>query len=222
MAQANKYGAAGKLLGGKRLGFRRGRRARKLRQGDFPTSQQLTAELKREQYRHRYVSVVRSTVGVLLCTTAAAILVAVLCLPVLRIYGSSMTPTVSEGNIVVCIKGAELEAGDICSFYYQSNVLVKRVIATAGDWVNIDGDGNVYVNGILLDEPYLAEGEKAYGTVSQTFPLQVPEGRIFVMGDHRATSVDSRTTEVGCIAEENLVGKIVFRIWPLREAGFLS
>lgn len=218
MGQANKYG--GKLLAGRRPGFRRRRPARKLKQGDFPTSAQLTAELKWEQYRHRYLSVVRSTVGVLLCTTAAAILVAVLCLPVLRIYGSSMTPTVKEGDIVVCIKGAELEAGDICSFYYQSNVLVKRVIATSGDWVNIDGDGNVYVNGELLDEPYLEE-EKAYGTVSQVFPLQVPEGRIFVMGDHRATSVDSRTTEVGCIAEENLVGKIVFRIWPLREAGFL-
>ncbi len=185
-----------------------------------PTVAQLKAELKREQYRRRYSNVLRSTIYTLIVVAAISVLTATLFLPILQIYGSSMEPTVSAGNIVVSVKGAELEQGDVISFYYQNTVLVKRVIAGAGDWVDIDEDGNVYVNGTLLEEPYLTE--KAYGEVTVTLPYQVPEGRIFVMGDHRSTSVDSRTTEVGCVAEENIVGKIVFRIWPLSQFGFVS
>lgn len=185
-----------------------------------PTSGQLEAELKREQYKHRYSTVLRSTVYTLIVVAAVAVLVATLFLPVLQIYGSSMEPTVSAGDIVVSVKGAELEPGDVISFYYQNSVLVKRVIATSGDWVDIDADGNVYVNGELLEEPYLTE--KAYGVVSIDLPYQVPEGRVFVMGDHRSTSVDSRTEEVGCVAEEYLIGKITFRIWPLNRFGFLE
>lgn len=218
MALQSKRRSAGKHTAQRR----RAKPEENRREGGFPTSPQLVEELKWEQYRHRYASVIRSTVGTILCTMAIAVLVAVLCLPVLRIYGTSMTPTVEEGDIVVCIKGADLKVGDVCAFYYQSNVLVKRVIAVAGDWVDLDTDGNVYVNGILLEEPYLKEGAKAYGTVTQTFPIQVPEGRIFVLGDHRSTSMDSRTTELGFIAEENLVGKIVFRVWPFGGIGFVN
>ena len=185
-----------------------------------PTSGQLETELKREQYRHRHSSVLRSTIYALVVVAAVAVLVATLFLPVLQIYGSSMEPTVSAGDIVVSVKGAELKQGDVISFYYQNSVLVKRVIATSGDWVDLDAEGNVYVNGELLDEPYLTE--KAYGVVTIDLPYQVPEGRVFVMGDHRSTSVDSRTTEVGCVAEEYLIGKITFRIWPLNQFGFLD
>lgn len=190
--------------------------------GDFPSSAQLEAELKRTQYKHRYTSVLRSTIYTLIVVAALSVLVATLFLPVLQIYGTSMTPTVTAGDIVVSIKGSDFEQGDLVSFYYQNSVLVKRVIATSGDWVDMDENGNVYVNGELLDEPYLEEGAKAYGTVTIDFPYQVEEGRIFVMGDHRSTSIDSRAEEIGSVAEEYIIGKIIFRIWPLTEIGSLG
>lgn len=186
----------------------------------FPTVEQLEEELKYERYRHRYSSVLRSTIYSLVVVAALSVLAATLFLPVLQIYGSSMEPTVTAGDIVVSVKGAELKPGDVLSFYYQNSVLVKRVIATAGDWMDIDQDGNVYVNGTMLDEPYLLE--KAYGTVTIDLPYQVPEGRVFVMGDHRSTSLDSRTEEIGCVAEEYIIGKIVFRIWPLNGFGLIG
>lgn len=208
MAQTGNYSG--------RRGGSRGRYKRRA----MPTVNQLEAELKYEQYRRRYSNVLRSTIYTLIVVAALSVLVATLFLPVLQIYGSSMVPTVTAGNIVVSVKGADLEPGDVISFYYQNSVLVKRVIATSGDWVDIDEDGNVYVNGALLDEPYLTE--KAYGTVTIDLPYQVGEGRVFVMGDHRATSVDSRTEEIGCVAEEYIIGKIVFRIWPLSGFGFIG
>lgn len=187
-----------------------------------PTSAQLQMELKHEQYRCRYSSVMRSTIYTLLVVAAAAVLVATLFLPVLRIYGSSMTPTVTAGDIVVSVKGSEFQPGDLIGFYYQNSILVKRVIATSGDWVDMDKDGNVYVNGEPLEEPYLKDGAKAYGTVTISLPYQVGEGRVFVMGDHRSTSVDSRAEEVGCVAEELIIGKIVFRIWPFKVFGSIG
>lgn len=204
----------------RRLPFRKGR-GRGKSQLDLPTAQQLEEELRYEQYRHRYSSVLRSTVYTLIVVAALSVLVATLYLPVLQIYGTSMTPTITAGDIVVSIKGSEFEPGDLISFYYQNSVLVKRVIATSGDWVDMDEDGNVYVNGELLDEPYLQDGAKAYGTVTIDLPYQVGEGRVFVMGDHRSTSIDSRAEEIGCVAEEYIIGKIVFRIWPLADFGSL-
>ena len=182
-----------------------------------PGLDSLRAELKRVRYRQRYNSVVRSTIYILLTVAAAAVLVATLLLPVLRIYGSSMTPSLYEGDIVVSLKTTDFERGDIISFYYNNKILVKRVIAFEGEWVNIDEEGNVYVDGRQLDEPYI--DEKALGECDIKLPYQVPDGRLFVMGDHRATSADSRSTTVGCVMEEQIVGRIVYRVWPVSEFG---
>ncbi len=182
-----------------------------------PGADRLRKELDRVQYNRRYRSVIRSTVYALLTVAAVAVLVATLLLPVLRIYGSSMTPSLSEGDVVVSVKGMNFSRGDVVSFYYNNKILVKRVIAFQGEWVNIDDQGNVYVGGTLLDEPYLTE--KALGECDIQLPYQVPDGRIFVLGDHRSTSVDSRSTTVGCVFEEQIVGKIVYRVWPFSSFG---
>lgn len=175
--------------------------------------EQLERELSREKHKRKYRTVLRSTVYTLVVVAALAILAAVLWMPVLRIYGSSMTPTLSEGQIVVSVKGSHFEHGDVVGVYYGSKLLVKRCIATAGEWVDIDDDGNVYVNNQLLDEPYVVE--KAFGQCDLVLPYQVPENAIFVMGDHRATSIDSRSKSVGSIDTEDVVGRIVLRVWPL-------
>ncbi|MDY4968709.1 MAG: signal peptidase I [Lachnospiraceae bacterium] len=182
-----------------------------------PEINQLEAELKRVRYRKRYASVLRSTVFTLVTVAAAAILAATLWLPVLQIYGNSMTPTLQDGEIIFTIKTSEFKPGDVVSFYYNNKILIKRVIAGSGEWVDIDEDGTVYVNGKPLDEPYLEE--RAFGECDIELPYQVPDGRIFVMGDHRSTSVDSRNTSVGCVAQEQIVGKILFRVWPLNRIG---
>lgn len=186
----------------------------------LPEISQLEAELQREKYKKRYRSVLRSTVYTLIVVAAIAVLVAVLFLPVLQIYGSSMTPTLEEGEIVVSVKGTDFEAGDLVVFYLGNKILVKRYIAGPGQWVDIDAEGNVYVDGVLLEEPYLAE--KALGDCNIELPYQVPDNRMFCLGDHRTTSVDSRNTAVGCISEEQLVGKIIFRVWPLDKFGILE
>lgn len=182
-----------------------------------PEIAELEAELKRVEYRSRYYFVLRSTIYTLIVVAAIAVLVATVWMPVLQIYGSSMSPTLEEGDIVVSLKGADFEQGDLVAFYLGNKILVKRCIATPGQWVNIDIDGNVYVDGVLLEEPYLEE--KAFGDCNITFPYQVPENRYFCLGDKRATSVDSRHTNVGCVSDEQIVGKIVFRVWPLSEFG---
>lgn len=184
---------------------------------DFPELGQLEEELKREKYKSRYRRVVRSTIYALITVAAAAVLVATLWMPVLQIYGSSMTPTLEEGQIVISVKSNDFKQGDIVAFYQGNKLLVKRYIAGAGSWVDIDGDGTVYVDDEKLDEPYLTE--KAYGDCNIDLPYQVPDGRIFVMGDHRSTSLDSRNTAVGPVADDQIVGKIVFLIWPLSDFG---
>lgn len=183
----------------------------------LPTTEQLQEELGRENYRRSYARVLRSTVYALITVAAIAVLAAVLLMPVLQIYGSSMVPTLNEGEIVVSLKGSKFETGDVVAFYYNNKILIKRVIGHPGDWINMDLDGTVYVNGVELHEEYLID--KAYGECDVTFPYQVPESRIFVMGDHRSVSVDSRSSAVGCVAEEQIVGRIVFRVWPLSTLG---
>lgn len=185
-----------------------------------PTVAQLEQELKRETYRRRYNRVLRSTIYTLITVAAVAVLVATLFLPVLRIYGTSMTPTTSDGDIVVSVKSGSFERGDIIAFWFNNKILVKRVIALPGEWVDMDEDGNVSINGGPLDEPYLTE--KALGECDIELPYQVPDGRLFVMGDHRSTSSDSRSSAVGCVAEEQIVGRLMFRVWPFGGFGPLE
>lgn len=182
-----------------------------------PSAEVLEAELQRVRYRSRYRTVLRSTLFTLITVAAVAVLVATLWLPVLQIYGSSMTPTLVDGQIVFSAKTKNMEPGDIVAFYYNNKILVKRVVANAGDWVDIDENGTVYVNSNELIEPYLEE--KSFGDADIELPYQVPEGKYFVMGDHRETSVDSRHTSVGCIDAEQVVGRIMFRVWPLQNFG---
>ena len=182
-----------------------------------PSLEQIEEALKKAQYRRSYGKVLRSTVFSLIVVAAVAVLIAVLALPVLQISGESMTDTLQNGDIVIAVNSSKLKTGDIIAFYYNNNILIKRVIAYAGDWVDIDGEGNVYVNGTQLNEPYVSD--KALGECNIDLPYQVPDDRCFVMGDHRVTSIDSRNTAVGCVSSEMVVGKILFRVWPLAESG---
>ena len=191
------------------------------RPGRFgPTTDQIRTELERVRYRRSFANTLRSTIFILIVVSASAVLIAVLLLPVLRIYGHSMNDTLDEGDVVVSIKGSSFKTGDIIAFYYNNKLLVKRVIGQPGDWVDIDEAGNVYVNQVMLEEPYL--DSKAFGETNIELPYQVPESRIFVLGDNRDVSIDSRNTSVGCVAEEQIAGKIVFRVWPLDKIGFLK
>lgn len=188
-------------------------------QEGLPTTGQLQKELRRVRYNSGFNGMLRSTIGILITVAAVAVLIAVLLLPVLQIYGTSMAPTLAEGNIVVSVKGTNFKTGDVVAFYYNNKILVKRVIANAGEWVDMDKDGNVYVNNVLIDEPYIVQ--KAYGETNIELPYQVPDSRIFVMGDNRDASIDSRNTSVGCVSDEQIVGKIIFRIWPVKLAGWV-
>ena len=186
----------------------------------IPPLEELEAELKRMKYNKRYGSVLRSTVYALIIVAAIAILISVLVFPVLRIHGSSMTPNLYDGNIVVCLKNSKYEVGDSIAFYYNNKILVKRVIARSGEWVDIDANGYVYVNGEKLEEPYVQD--HALGECDIELPYQVPDGRVFVMGDHRSVSVDSRSTSVGCVSDEQIVGRLLFRVWPFNSIGLIK
>jgi signal peptidase I len=194
--------------------------AQKRKQQDFPEAAQIEAELKRRSYRKRYRKTFRSTICTLITVAAVAVLVATLWLPVLQIYGTSMAPTLTDGDVVVSLKSGKFNTGDVIAFYYNNKILVKRVIAGPGDWVDIKDDGTVYVNDVELDEPYVVE--KALGDCNITLPYQVPESRVFVMGDHRSVSIDSRNTAVGCVSEEQIVGRLVMRLWPFDQFGKIN
>lgn len=184
----------------------------------LPATGELKGAVKRERYLHRFRTTIRSTFLSLVVVAAVAVLVAVLFLPILRIYGKSMNGTLDSGDVVVSVKSSNLKTGDVIAFYYNNNILVKRVMANPGDWVDIDKEGNVYVNNKLIEEPYLKQ-DKAFGETNIELPYQVPEGKVFVMGDNRSVSIDSRNTSIGCVSEEQIVGKIVYRVWPLMGLG---
>ena len=182
---------------------------------EIPSVGALKKELKRERYKRRFRRLLRSTVRALIVVAAGAALVATLVLPVLQIAGTSMEPSLNDGDIVLLIRKDNLKGGDLCAFYYSNKILIKRVIAAPGDYIWIEDDGTVFLNGEVLDEPYVSE--KALGECDVEFPYQVPENNYFVMGDHRETSIDSRSSVIGCIAEDQLLGKIFCRLWPLAE-----
>ena len=188
--------------------------------GWLPSSEELNEELKRLKQQQRFHSVFRSTIFTLVVVASIAVLIATLWMPVLRIYGVSMNPSLEDGNIVISVKESKFDPGEVVAFYYNNKILVKRAVARAGDWVDIDDSGNVYVNNVLLNEPYIKE--KALGDCNIELPYQVPEGRIFVIGDNREVSIDSRNTAVGCVAEEQIVGKLIYRVWPLNRIGRIS
>lgn len=186
----------------------------------YPTLEQMEAEIARRKYIKKYSKALRGTVYSLLVVAAVAILIATLVMPVLQITGASMAPTLIDDQFVLAVKTNEFEPGDIVAFYYNNRILIKRVIAQAGEWVDIDLDGNVYINGVLLEEPYIPE--KALGECNIELPYQVPDGKVFVMGDDRAVSLDSRTVAVGPVSQEQVLGKVVFRVWPFNKLGFIE
>lgn len=185
-----------------------------------PSREALEAELSKEQHRSNYLKALRSTIFSLVVVAAAAVLVAMLVLPVLQIQGTSMTDTLQDKDIVIALRGSGYKTGDVIAFYYNNNILIKRVIATTGQWVDISEDGTVYVDNVKLDEPYITD--KAFGDCDITLPYQVPDGKIFVMGDHRSTSLDSRNSALGCVNDEVVVGKLLVRVWPLNGLGPVS
>ncbi|MBQ5590097.1 MAG: signal peptidase I [Clostridia bacterium] len=191
------------------------KQSQKPSQAEFPNVNILKKELKRERYKRRYRRLLKSTVNALIVVAAVAALIATLFLPVLQIAGTSMEPGLTDGDIVVMVKSKNFETGDLCAFYYSNKILIKRVIATPGDYIWIDPDGTVYLNGEVLDEPYITQ--KALGECDVEFPYQVPENAYFMMGDQRQTSIDSRSSTIGSVQEEQIIGKILCKFWPLTE-----
>ncbi len=187
---------------------------------EMPSMELLEAELRRSRYQSRFRLTLRTTLFSLVVVAAAAVIVAVLLMPVMQIRGSSMETTLYDGDLVLSLNNGKYHSGDVIGFYYNNGILIKRVIASSGEWVNIDEEGTVYVNGVRLEEPYVSE--KALGECNISLPYQVPEGKCFVMGDHRATSMDSRNSSIGCISNNEVVGKLILRIWPLRSFGGIA
>ncbi|MCD8218670.1 MAG: signal peptidase I [Clostridiales bacterium] len=185
----------------------------------IPSEAEVNAERERLQYQRRYRHTLRTTIYALVVVAAVAVLIATLFIPVLQVSGSSMEPTLSDGDVIVLLKKGDFETGDLVGFYYQNKLLLKRVIAGPGDIVDIDGEGNVYVNEEQIEEPYVTE--KALGETDLDYPYQVPENRYFVMGDNRTTSIDSRSSVIGCIEIDQIVGKVILRIWPLKQFSIL-
>ena len=185
----------------------------------IPSLEEIQKERKRIRKSDYYRQSLRSTVSVLVVVAAVAVLIATLFLPILQISGDSMSPTLEHDEIIVLLKTKEFDRGDLVGFYYQGKILLKRVIALPEDEVAIDADGNVYVNGELLEEPYVTD--KGLGDCDLEFPYKVPGTGYFVLGDQRSNSVDSRNSVIGAISREDIIGKIFVRVWPLSEIGFV-
>ena len=191
---------------------------KKNKEVSLPTKSQVETERKRYRRQKAYNKALRGTIYVLTIVAAVAVLIATLVLPVLQIEGTSMEPTLSNGDIVLLMKTTRFERGDLCAFTWNNKLLVKRVIGLPGDWIEIDTDGSVYLNGDKLDEPYVQQ--MALGECDLEFPFQVPQEQYFVIGDMRESSIDSRNSLIGCIPKDQIVGKVFFRIWPFKNIRF--
>ena len=191
---------------------------KKNKEVSLPTKSQVETERKRYRRQKAYNKALRGTIYVLTIVAAVAVLIATLVLPVLQIEGTSMEPTLSNGDIVLLMKTTRFERGDLCAFTWNNKLLVKRVIGLPGDWIEIDTDGTVYLNGDKLEEPYVEH--KALGECDLEFPFQVPQEQYFVIGDMRESSIDSRNTVIGCIPKDQIVGKVFFRVWPFKSIQF--
>jgi signal peptidase I len=192
---------------------------RKQGEVSLPTKKQVETERKRYRRKKAYNKALRGTVYVLTIVAAVAVLIATLILPVLQIEGTSMEPTLSNGDIVLLTKTTRFNRGDLCGFTWNNKLLIKRVIGTPGDWVEIDTDGTIYLNGEMLEEPYVEQ--PAFGECDLEFPFQVPQEQYFVVGDMRESSIDSRNSLIGCIPKDQIVGKVFFRVWPFKRLSFL-
>ena len=191
---------------------------RKKKEVSLPTKKQVETERKRYRRQVAYNKALGGTVYVLTIVAAVAVLIATLILPVLQIEGTSMEPTLYNGDIVLLMKTTRFERGDLCGFTWNNKLLIKRVIGVPGDWIEIDTDGTIYLNGEKLDEPYVLQ--PAFGECDLEFPFQVPQEQYFVIGDMRESSIDSRNTLIGCIPKDQIVGKVFFRIWPFKGIRF--
>ena len=190
----------------------------KKREVTLPTKIQVETERKRYRRQKAYNKALRGTVYVLTIVAAVAVLIATLILPVLQIEGTSMEPTLSNGDILLLTKTTRFDRGELCGFTWNNKLLIKRVIGLPGDWIEMDTDGNIYINGEMLDEPYVQK--KALGECDLEFPFQVPQEQYFVVGDMRESSIDSRNSLIGCIPKDQIVGKVFFRVWPLNSIQF--
>ena len=184
----------------------------------LPTKQQVETERKRYRRQKAYNKALSGTIYVLTIVAAVAVLIATLVLPVLQIEGKSMEPTLVNGNIVLLTKTVNFERGELCGFSWNNKLLIKRVIGIPGDWIEIDTDGTVYLNGEMLEEPYAQQ--LSMGECDLEFPFQVPQEQYFVLGDMRESSIDSRNTLIGCVEKDQIVGKVFFRVWPFKTICF--
>lgn len=184
---------------------------------EIPTLAQLETELDRENRKKKYRGELGKMAGILIVLACALALAADMMLPVLQVNGTSMTPALRQGDVIISMRGADFARGDMVAFYHSDKILVKRVIGLSGEWIDINSDGDVYINGVLLQEPYLEE--KAFGECNIELPCQVPKGKVFVMGDHRSVSEDSRSSRIDCVSQAQIIGKLIFRVWPFASAG---